>query len=182
MYTATAVVTASPTGRGAPTSAVSTKEVANTAPAANPTKAGATAPAVSTADSEFASEVTLQSVRRFDFDAAVLFSEILVVPLGLGTVTTETITTTRAEFLGERWSLRCKTVIANENLEDQIWPSNARILKSASRSNAERSQVGTITETFRRLVTSTPTISNRHSKEISKNRLPSGAQTSNLAA
>ena len=54
------------------------------------------APAVSTADSEVASEVTLQSVRRFDFDAAVLYSEILVVPLILGTLTTETITTTMA--------------------------------------------------------------------------------------
>jgi hypothetical protein len=43
-----------------------------------------------------ASEVILQSVRRFDFDAAVLFSQSLVVPLGLGTVTTETITTTMA--------------------------------------------------------------------------------------
>jgi uroporphyrinogen-III decarboxylase len=43
-----------------------------------------------------ASEVTLQSVRRFDFDAAVLYSETLVVPLGLGTLTAETITTTMA--------------------------------------------------------------------------------------
>jgi hypothetical protein len=43
-----------------------------------------------------ASEVTLQSVHRFDFDAAVLYSEILVVPLVLGTLTTETITTTVA--------------------------------------------------------------------------------------
>jgi hypothetical protein len=54
------------------------------------------APVVSTADSELASEVTLQSVRRFDFDAAVLYSETLVVPLGLGTLTAETITTTMA--------------------------------------------------------------------------------------
>jgi hypothetical protein len=43
-----------------------------------------------------ASEVTLQSVRRFNFDAAVLYSETLVVPLGLGTLTAETITTTMA--------------------------------------------------------------------------------------
>ena len=84
-YTAAAVARASPTVGPVPvTPAVSTKEVANTAPA------------VSTADLELASEVILQSVRRFDFDAAVLFSESLVVPLGLGTVTAETITTTMA--------------------------------------------------------------------------------------
>jgi hypothetical protein len=84
-YTAAAVARASPTVGPVPvTPAVSTKEVANTAPA------------VSTTDSELASKVILQSVRRFDFDAAVLFSESLVVPLGLGTVTAETITTTMA--------------------------------------------------------------------------------------
>ena len=107
MDTATSAATASPTADSVTTApAVSTKEVANTSPAVSaketelPALAVSTAevataaPAVNTAHSEFASEEVLQPVHRFDFDAALLFSDTLKVPLVPGTATTETIETT----------------------------------------------------------------------------------------
>ena len=35
-------------------------------------------------DSEAATEITLQPIRRFGFDAAILFSDILIVPHAMG--------------------------------------------------------------------------------------------------
>src|SRR5262249_34145449 len=93
-YTASAVATASSTSGDSETiaSAISTKEVVT--PAVSATEAATTAPAVSTADSELSLEVALQPMHHFDFDVAVLFSDILLVPLVPGTATTETIETT----------------------------------------------------------------------------------------
>ena len=90
--TATAVATTSSTSGDSATitPAIGTKEVVT--PAVSATEAATTAPAVSTADSELSLEA-LQPVHHFDFDVAVLFSDILVVPLVTGTATTETIET-----------------------------------------------------------------------------------------
>ena len=33
---------------------------------------------------KFSEEITLQPIERFDFDAAIIFSDILMIPYGLG--------------------------------------------------------------------------------------------------
>ena len=35
-------------------------------------------------NSKIASEITLQPIKRFDFDAAIIFSDLLVIPHNLG--------------------------------------------------------------------------------------------------
>src|SRR5262249_21223904 len=85
--TTTAVATTSSTSADSATitPAIGTKEVVT--PAVSATEAATSAAVVSTADSELSLEVALQPVHHFDFDVAVLFSDILVVPLVTGTAT-----------------------------------------------------------------------------------------------
>jgi len=79
-------------------------------------------------DPKSASEVTLQPIRRFGFDAAILFSDILVVPHALGqSVTFETGEGPRLDALSEPSALRRLRAEIDHDLLSPVYETIARV-------------------------------------------------------
>jgi len=77
---------------------------------------------------EWAAEVTLQPIRRFGFDAAILFSDILVVPHALGrTVTFEAGEGPRLEPLDNAARLNALASEANETVFAPVYEAVRRV-------------------------------------------------------
>ena len=80
---------------------------------------------------EFATEITLQPVRRFGFDAAILFSDILVVPHALGrTVRFETGEGPRLEPLDTPEAINAMHTIADAAIVAPVYEA-VRSVKAA---------------------------------------------------
>lgn len=69
---------------------------------------------------ELAAEVTLQPIKRFDFDAAILFSDILVIPHGLGQ--SVSFEEGRGPQLGPLPLSSFETILSQEGLGKQLSP------------------------------------------------------------
>jgi len=77
---------------------------------------------------EWATEVTLQPIRRFGFDAAILFSDILVVPHALGrTVTFEVGEGPRLEPLDNAAKLNTLATQADERVFAPVYEAVRRV-------------------------------------------------------
>ncbi|MGB9369822.1 MAG: uroporphyrinogen decarboxylase [Xanthobacteraceae bacterium] len=77
---------------------------------------------------ELATEVTLQPIRRFGFDAAILFSDILVVPHALGrTVTFEAGEGPRLEPLDDAAKLNALATEADEAVFAPVYETVRRV-------------------------------------------------------
>ena len=77
---------------------------------------------------ELAAEVTLQPIRRFGFDAAILFSDILVVPHALGrSVTFESGEGPRLEPLDDAAKLNALASTADETIFGPIYEAVRRV-------------------------------------------------------
>jgi uroporphyrinogen decarboxylase len=77
---------------------------------------------------EFASEVTLQPVRRFGFDAAILFSDILVIPQALGqSVTFAAGEGPRLDPLADGAALKRLAGAADQNVLAPIYETVRRV-------------------------------------------------------
>jgi len=77
---------------------------------------------------ELATEVTLQPIRRFGFDAAILFSDILVVPHALGrSVTFEAGEGPRLEPLDDATKLNGLSSEADERIFAPVYEAVRRV-------------------------------------------------------
>ncbi len=79
-------------------------------------------------DSKRAAEVTLQPIRRFGFDAAILFSDILVIPHALGqSVTFESGEGPRLEALAEPERLGRLSEVIDQNMLAPVYETIGRV-------------------------------------------------------
>src|SRR5688572_30555285 len=77
---------------------------------------------------ELAAEATLQPIHRFGFDAAILFSDILVIPHALGrTVTFEAGEGPRLEPLDDAAKLNALAAIADETILAPVYEAVRRV-------------------------------------------------------
>jgi uroporphyrinogen decarboxylase len=77
---------------------------------------------------EFATEITLQPVRRFGFDAAILFSDILVVPHALGrTVRFETGEGPRLDPLDTPQAIDAMSTVADPAILASVYEAVRRV-------------------------------------------------------
>ena len=80
---------------------------------------------------EMAAEATLQPIRRFGFDAAILFSDILIVPHALGrTVTFEAGEGPRLEPLDDAAALNALRDAADENVFAPVYEAVRRVKRN----------------------------------------------------